>query len=92
VNEKIQLQISKIKQERELMTIRLLELEIVKLVYPSDTNFLLVKFLKEELVFQALLKNGIVVRNRAAQIENTLRITIGTKTENEQLIKFLKEI
>ncbi len=91
-NDRIQLQISKIKQERELMTQRLKQLEIVKLVYPSDTNFLLVKFLNEELVFQALLKNGIVVRNRAAQIKNTLRISIGTKTENEQLIKFLKEI
>ena len=71
---------------------RLRQLETVTLVYPSDTNFLLVKFLNEELIFQTLLKNGIVVRNRAAQIKNTLRITIGTKTENEQLIKFLKEI
>lgn len=92
VNERIQLQVSKIKQERELMTKRLKQLEIVTFVYPSDTNFLLVKFLNEELVFKTLLKNGVVVRNRASQIENTLRITIGTKTENEQLIKFLKEI
>lgn len=91
-NERIQLQISKIKQERELMIKQLMQLEIVKLVYPSDTNFLLVKFLNEELVFKTLLKNGIVVRNRASQIENALRITIGTKSENEQLINLLKEI
>lgn len=91
-NERIQLQISKIKQERELMNKELIKLEIVKSVYPSDTNFLLVKFLNEELVFKTLLKNGIVVRNRATQIENCLRITIGTKTENEELIKLLKEI
>ncbi|MFT6844860.1 MAG: histidinol-phosphate aminotransferase [Flavobacteriales bacterium] len=91
-NERIQLQVSKIKQERELMIKQLMQLEIVKLVYPSDTNFLLVKFLNEELVFKTLLKNGIVVRNRASQIENALRITIGTKSENEQLINLLKEI
>jgi len=91
-NERIQWQISKIKQERKLMIKQLIQLEIVKSVYPSDTNFLLVKFSNEELVFQNLLKNGIVVRNRASQIENCLRITIGTKTENEQLIKLLKAI
>ena len=91
-NERIQLQIAKIKLERELICKELIKLEIVKKVYPSDTNFLLVKFVNEELVFKTLLKNGIVVRNRTSQIEKCLRITIGTKTENEQLIKLLKEI
>jgi len=88
---KIELQINQIKQERDLMSMQLNELDMVIEVYPSDTNFLLVKFKNEKVVFQKLLNNGVVVRNRASQIDNCLRITVGTKTENEQLIKLLKE-
>ena len=88
---KIELQINQIKQEREIMSMQLNELDMVIKVYPSDTNFLLVKFKNEKVVFQKLLNNGVVVRNRASQIDNCLRITVGTKTENEQLIKLLKE-
>lgn len=88
---KIELQINQIKQEREIMSMQLNELDMVIEVYPSDTNFLLVKFKNEKVVFQKLLNNGVVVRNRASQIDNCLRITVGTKTENEQLIKLLKE-
>jgi histidinol-phosphate aminotransferase len=38
------------------------------------------------------LNAGIVVRNRATQVENCLRITIGTKIENNQLTKILKDL
>lgn len=88
---KIKLQINQIKQEREIMSMQLNELDMVVEVYPSDTNFLLVKFKNEKVVFQKLLNDGVVVRNRASQINNCLRITVGTKTENVQLIKLLKE-
>ena len=43
-------------------------------------------------VFKALLKAGIVVRNRASEVKNCLRITIGTKIENNQLLAILKDL
>ena len=66
----------------------------VETIYPSDANFLLVKFSNSEFVFKELQKRGIIVRNRSQQIlcENCLRITVGTEDENKKLISNLKEI
>ena len=66
----------------------------VKKVYPSDSNFLLVKVANANNVYKFLLDNGIVVRNRS-QIkgcEECLRITVGTPKQNNLLINVLKRI
>ena len=60
----------------------------VEEVYPSDTNFLLVKIPKATHLYNYLLTRGIVVRDRSS-LENcsdSLRITIGTEQENTQLV------
>jgi len=60
----------------------------VEEVYPSDTNFLLVKIPKATQLYHYLLTRGIVVRDRSS-LENcsdSLRITIGTEQENTQLV------
>jgi len=60
----------------------------VEKVYPSDTNFLLVKIPKASELYHYLLTQGIVVRDRSS-LENcsdSLRITIGTEQENTLLI------
>jgi histidinol-phosphate aminotransferase len=60
----------------------------VKEVYPSDTNFLLVKIPNASQLYKYLLSQGIVVRDRSS-LENcsdSLRITIGTEQENTQLV------
>ncbi|MEI7589339.1 MAG: histidinol-phosphate transaminase [Chitinophagia bacterium] len=60
----------------------------VQEVYPSDTNFLLVKIPKATELYRYLLTQGIVVRDRSS-LENcsdSLRITIGTEQENTQLV------
>lgn len=57
-------------------------------VYPSDANFLLVKIPKATELYQYLLTQGIVVRDRSS-LENCsdcLRITIGTEQENTELV------
>ena len=66
----------------------------VEKVYPSDANFLLVKFTNSEFVFDELQKKGIIVRDRSKQVlcENCLRITVGTEKENNKLITKLIEI
>ena len=66
----------------------------MKLIYPSDANFWLIKVDDANMRYKQLLKEGIVVRNRTNEIlcENCLRITVGTAKENDKLIKALKEL
>jgi histidinol-phosphate aminotransferase len=82
-----------IKEERQKMVLKLKELSFVKHVYPSDANFLLVKVDEAESLYQYLLKNEIIVRDRSklALCEGCLRITIGTEKENASLMKALKQ-
>jgi histidinol-phosphate aminotransferase len=66
---------------------------IVEKVYPSDANFLLVKFKDAHKIFADLMRHGIIVRNRTKTplCENCLRITIGTMEENLKLLQILKQ-
>ena len=80
--------------ERNKLEKKLENFPFVKKVYPSDSNFLLVKVANADNVYKFLLNNGIVVRNRS-QIkgcEECLRITIGTPKQNNLLINVLKRI
>jgi histidinol-phosphate aminotransferase len=60
-------------------------------VYPSEANFLLVKIKEARRVYEMLLSKGIVVRDRSSApgCEDCLRITVGTKEQNEKLISIL---
>ena len=91
-NETIATQINEIKEERNQLVLELLKLKFVERIFPSDANFLLIQFSNSSKVFKALLKAGVVVRNRTTEVENCLRITIGLKIENKKLIKILKEL
>jgi len=80
--------------QKKLLMRKLKEFNNVEEVYPSDANFLLVKFTNSKSVLKKLQKNGIIVRDRSKQVlcENCLRITVGTEKENNKLITKLKEI
>jgi histidinol dehydrogenase len=67
---------------------------IVEKVYPSDANFLLVKFADPKGVYKYLAENGIIVRDRSTQplCEGCLRITVGTPADNDQLINILMRL
>ncbi len=86
--------IEDIRNEKRKMINALGELDFVLKINPSQANFLLVKFNDAKTVYHYLLSKGIVVRDRSSQVncENCLRITIGTKEENTELITVLKEI
>jgi histidinol-phosphate aminotransferase len=88
VNEMIRL----IVEMREELVIALNKLPTVQKVYPSDANFLLVKVADARAAYDQLLDNGIVVRDRSQVelCEGCLRITVGTKKENAELIKNLE--
>lgn len=73
--------------EKDLMNI-----ETVEKIYPSDANFLLVKFQDAKAVYEYLVDREIVVRDRSnvQRCEDCLRITVGTEKENKALIETLK--
>lgn len=73
---------------------RLPALPLVAEVFPSDANFLLVRFHPDATaVYDYLLGRGIVVRNRTTQpgCAGTLRLTVGSPAENEKLLAALGE-
>ena len=80
--------------QKKLLIRKLKKFNTVKKVYPSDANFILVKFTNSKFVYKQLKKKGIIVRDRSKQVlcENCLRITVGTEKENNKLITKLKEI
>jgi histidinol-phosphate aminotransferase len=65
---------------------------VVKL-FPSDANFLLVRVRQADKLYHYLAQNGIIVRNRSRELhcENCLRITIGSKSENDKLLEALSQ-
>jgi len=77
---------------REDLVKRLAELPLVKKIFPSDANFLLVKVADAKAIYQYLIEKQIVVRDRSKVelCEGCLRITVGTENENNELITALK--
>jgi histidinol-phosphate aminotransferase len=86
-------QVSRIKQERERLRQELGTLPITNKIYPSDANFLLVKTNTDATeIYNKLISKSIVVRNRSSIIQGCLRITVGKKSENNELIRALKSL
>jgi len=85
--------IREIVNEREWLEKELSKLPIVQKIYPSDANFLLVKIVNARAVYESLLDQQIVVRDRSRVelCEDCLRITVGTPSENKILISSLSE-
>lgn len=86
--------VSILLEEREKLRNELSKLAIVEEIFPSDANFLLVKVKDANMIYQYLIKKGIVVRNRHNMplCTNCLRITVGTPDENNVLINTLKKL
>lgn len=89
----IRLQVHEIVRERDLLSENLAQIAQVIKVYPSEANFLLVKFENANELFKYLIHQDIVVRNRTSQLgcEGCLRLTIGTSNENQLLIDNIKQ-
>ncbi len=79
-----------ILEQRTYLETSLSQLPIVKKVFPSDANFILIEVEDADKLYEHLVIKNIVVRNRNTLIKNCLRITIGTIVENQYLIEVLK--
>jgi len=78
--------------ERNKVLSALRKYSFIKKIFPSDSNFLLVRVSDAKRLYHYFTDNGIIVRNRSSLplCENTLRITIGTQQENDRLIEVLE--
>lgn len=83
--------LAEIKSQRAEVAEELAKLPFVKRIYPSDANFLLVKVDDADAVYEHLIADRIIVRNRnrVKGCEGCLRITIGLSGENVKLIESL---
>ncbi len=79
-------------QERTKLTAAFAQLPFCQKVYPTDANFFLAKVNDAQAIYDYLVSKGIIVRNRTrvTLCENCLRVTIGTKEENNELIGALR--
>ena len=91
LDEPVQERVSEIVAQRERLSSALPAFSFIKKVYPSDANFLLVQVDDADRLYGHLLKDGIIVRNRS-RVEGCagcLRMTVGTPSENDRLLKSL---
>jgi histidinol-phosphate aminotransferase len=85
--------IEELVKEREMLTEGLQQLPLVQHVYPTDANFILTMVEDANAVYNFLVAQGIIVRNRSNVIlcEGCLRITVGTEKENKELLQQLRQ-
>ena len=85
--------VAKILAERTDLHEKLLSLPIVRRIHASDANFLLVQFDDAKAIFDYLIHQQIIVRDRSRVVlcAGCLRITVGTAQENKRLLDTLNQ-
>ncbi len=87
-----QQRLKNIVEERGKLRTELEKIDIVRKIYPSDSNFLLVEVVNAQAVYDDLIAKQIIVRNRHKLVNNCIRITVGTPEENQRLIEEIREM
>ena len=90
----LQQQAYEIKQNRAILMSKLAALDGVE-VFPSDANFILFRVNHASEIFQALVQQGILIKNldnTHALLKNCLRVTIGTMDENTRFLKTISNL
>lgn len=86
-------QVRTIKEQRARLMSEFGRFSCIKKVYPSQANFILVKFDDADAMYEKLIADKIIVRNRNRVVlcEGCLRITVGLPEENDRLLKSIGE-
>lgn len=81
--------VEELKAERTRLIEALEEYPDTEHIYPTDANFVLVRVRDAQALYDYLLTQGIIVRNRhrVQLCQNCLRITVGTREENDALME-----
>ena len=88
----VEQEITIIKNEKQRVIKELSKLAIFEEIYPSDANFFLAKVKDADKIYNELVRQGIIIRNRNSVIKNCIRITVGKPSENNKLLKAIKTI
>lgn len=85
--------IKTLKEERDYLEEEFAKLSCTVRMYPSDSNFFLAKVTDAVKIYNYLVGEGIIVRNRhsISLCCNCLRVTVGTRVENNTLLAALKK-
>ena len=85
--------VTRLKEERDDLAKRFAELPLTVEVFPSDANFFLVRVTDAVKIYNYLVGEGIIVRNRnsISLCGNCLRVTVGTRMENDKLMEALEK-
>jgi histidinol-phosphate aminotransferase len=83
---------SVILEQRTWLQNQLVELDVVIKIYPSDANFLLVEMTDANRIYNELVNQKVITRNRNSVVQNCIRITVGSPEENQILVDALKKI
>ena len=80
-------------QERSRLMQAFIDLPICEQVYKTDANFFLARMTDACKIYDYLVDQGVIVRNRhrIQLCQNCMRITIGTRTENNELLAALRQ-
>ncbi|GAB3955956.1 histidinol-phosphate transaminase [Spirosoma harenae] len=86
--------VTQLLSERQVLAEKLRSLPSVQVVHPSDANFLLVQFDDAKGIFEHLIEQQVIVRDRSKVklCAGCLRISVGTKAENERLLEVLQQM
>ena len=92
--EQIKAWVNTLLEERARVMEEFVKLPCCVRVFPTDANFFLVKVYEATQLYNYLVSEGIIVRNRTnvALCNDCLRITIGTKEENDALLDALRKV
>jgi histidinol-phosphate aminotransferase len=84
--------VTKILEQRAILAENLRSLPTVQVIHPSDANFLLVQFDDAVAVFEHLIQEQVIVRDRSkvTLCQGCLRISVGTQAENDRLMDVLR--
>jgi histidinol-phosphate aminotransferase len=84
--------VNNINTEKSILKNELKQLNFVKQIYPSDANFFLIEVTDANRIYNTLIDEKIIIRNRNSVVKNCVRITVGSPEENQQLITALKSL
>ena len=81
--------VSEISSERDRLAKALTHYSFVLKVWPSDANFLLVRFANAERIMRRCAEQNVLLRDFGGELANCIRISIGSQDENKQLLRTL---
>jgi histidinol-phosphate aminotransferase len=91
--EPIRQEVAELRTERDRLLTELAALPMIRKIFPSDANFVLVRLDEPRKLYDRLIEAGVIVRDRSRikGCEGCLRITVGTPDENRRLTEILRK-